>query len=477
MKSAQKLLAAALTAVCVAGLLAAWRLSGDSGAGGTEPGWFPAFGNGSTALNSGTAGATAPKALDRETWRPSRVPDRIVLSWTKDPARTQAVTWRTDAAVARAVAQIVLADAGPSLAKNAVHVAAVTTPLTSDLGKAHYHTVVFEDLSPKTKYAYRVGDGVNWSEWIHFVTAAETAEPFSFVYFGDAQNDIKSLWSRVIREAYSDAPRARFLIHAGDLVTDSRSDALWGEWFGAAGWVNAMIPCVPTPGNHEYQKSELAPHWRVQFALPENGPDGLAETVYYFDFQGTRVISLNSNVEQERQVAWLEEVLSENRQTWTVVTFHHPLYSSAKARDNARLRRLWKPVFDRFRVDLVLQGHDHTYARTGLEVPENVAAGADRIASPASTVYVVSVSGPKMYGLQRESFMKRAAEQTQLYQIVHIDGRTLKYEAHTATGELYDAFTLKKRPGMANELIEQIPDTPERILPAPPAAAKVGAAP
>jgi hypothetical protein len=53
----------------------------------------------------------------------------------------------------------------------------------------------------------------------------------------------------------------------------------------------------------------------------------------------------------------------------------------------------------------------------------------------------------------------------------------LKYEAHTATGELYDAFTLRKRPGMPNELIEQIPDTPERILPAAPAAAKVGATP
>jgi hypothetical protein len=70
-----------------------------------------------------------------------------------------------------------------------------------------------------------------------------------------------------------------------------------------------------------------------------------------------------------------------------------------------------------------------------------------------------------MYSLQKQSFMQRAAEQTQLYQIVHIDGLRLQYEAHTAAGELYDAFTLKKRPGMANELIEQIPETRERIRP------------
>ena len=37
----------------------------------------------------------------------------------------------------------------------------------------------------------------------------------------------------------------------------------------------------------------------------------------------------------------------------------------------------------------------------------------------------------------------------------------VRYEARTAIGKLYDAFTLKKRDGQANELIEQIPDVPE----------------
>ena len=32
-------------------------------------------------------------------------------------------------------------------------------------------------------------------------------------------------------------------------------------------------------------------------------------------------------------------------------------------------------------------------------------------------------------------------------------------------GELYDAFTLKKRPGQTNELVEQAPDIPERLRP------------
>ncbi len=45
------------------------------------------------------------------------------------------------------------------------------------------------------------------------------------------------MWSRVIREAYSDAPKAKFMIHAGDLINNAEKDAEWGEWFGAGGWL------------------------------------------------------------------------------------------------------------------------------------------------------------------------------------------------------------------------------------------------
>jgi hypothetical protein len=83
--------------------------------------------------------------------------------------------------------------------------------------RVNYHSVTFTGLVPDTVHAYRVGDGERWSEWFQFRTASTTPEPFSFIYFGDAQNDILSLWSRVLREGYATAPRARFMIHAGDL--------------------------------------------------------------------------------------------------------------------------------------------------------------------------------------------------------------------------------------------------------------------
>jgi uncharacterized tellurite resistance protein B-like protein len=67
-----------------------------------------------------------------------------------------------------------------------------------------------------------------------------------------------------------------------------------------------------------------------------------------------------------------------------------------------------------------------------------------------------------MYNLEREPWMQRAAEDTQLFQVVHIDGATLKYEARTARGMLYDAFELEKQSGKPNRLTNRVPDSAER---------------
>jgi hypothetical protein len=403
----------------------------------------------------------ADRIPDEENHRPSRNPDRIVLTWADDPATTQAVTWRTSTAVQKAVAQLAVATDGPEFVKKAETYAATTTLFKSDLGEAHYHSRQFENLKPGMLYAYRVGDGLNWSAWNQFRTASAKLAPLSFVYFGDAQNDVYSMWSRVIRTSSRYAPDARFLIHAGDLVNRGARDAEWGDWHRAPGWLNATVPLIPAPGNHEYGsvegKRSLTAHWQQQFTLPRNGVAGLEESSYSIDIQGVRIVALNSNERHAEQAEWLDKLLEKNPNRWTVLTFHHPIFSASRGRDNKALREAWQPVFDKHRVDLVLTGHDHTYARS------NVMAGANVQAGEAGTVYVVSVSGPKMYQVDREPWMQRAAENTQLFQVIRIDGDRLTFESRTPTGLLYDAFELRKRANGPNELINVDTSTPERL--------------
>lgn len=195
--------------------------------------------------------ATAQEPLIVDYYPPRHVPDRIMLTWEGEPHTSQAVTWRTSNKVSYSYAQIRPATAAPDLEAKADVYRAHSEVLVSDRNIAQYHSVNFTDLSPNTTYAYRVGDSTIWSEWLHFTTADDASSPFSFIYFGDAQNDLKSRWSRVIRGAYSKMPKADFLLHAGDLVNYGARDHEWGEWFYAGGWIYGMMPSIATPGNHE----------------------------------------------------------------------------------------------------------------------------------------------------------------------------------------------------------------------------------
>ena len=403
---------------------------------------------------------------------PSGAPDRIVLTWLDDPATTQAVTWRTSKGGSKGIAEIQEATDGV-LGGEVRRVEATDEPGELKSESVRYHTVQFTGLRPGTIYAYRVGDGGVWSEWFHFHTGSREAARFSFIYFGDAQNDIKAHWSRVAREAFRREPLAAFTLHAGDLVNRGDNDSEWGEWFGGLGWANAMVPVVAAAGNHEYitvsgsredkdRVRSLAGQWRRQFAFPADGPAGLEETCYYFDYQGARVVVLNSNEKYEAQASWLREVLRHNPMRWTILTFHHPFFSPSAKRtpeedeEQLKLRECWQPVFDEFHVDLVLNGHDHTYARSDFDhVPLPVTAGRTN-----GTIYVVSVSGPKMYRLGPAGWAVRVAQATQLYQIITVDGDQLHYESRTAINKLYDGFSLVKHTSGRNELRELL--LPER---------------
>ena len=207
-------------------------------------------------------------------------PEHIILTWKNNPATSQAVTWRTDSSVSQAFAEIALADPSPNFRKNSYKYQAKTTEIYTEDALVLYHSVNFINLLPQSLYAYRVSSGEIWSEWFHFRTASNRHDPFSFIYLGDAQTEIFSLWSRAVRSAYSYAPKASFIIHGGDLVNQANSDQQWSEWFKAGGWIFSMMPSIPIVGNHEYEKDKnnnkrISQFWRPQFTLPEHLAGGL----------------------------------------------------------------------------------------------------------------------------------------------------------------------------------------------------------
>ncbi|WP_147676956.1 purple acid phosphatase family protein [Algibacter pacificus] len=407
---------------------------------------------------------------------PSSTPDRIIANLTNDAAHTLAVNWRTDQQVPKGVVEIALATDGPEfLLRDVKQVNATSQKFENQnrnepLVKATYHSAVVDGLLPNTTYVYRVGNGEQnegyWSEWFQYKTANVGNETsFSFIYFGDAQNHVKSLWSRVIRNSYRQFPQVDFMLHAGDLINDRDANLEWGEWFYAGSFIHATVPSLMTPGNHEYRDGVLSSLWRPQFTLPENGPiEALKETCFAVDYQDMKVISIDSEgfdesmEAREAQIKWLDSVLQSNTKKWTAITTHYPIYSTAKGRDNIELREALKPLIDKYGVDLVLQGHDHTYARG---YAENEGRGLT-VVEDAGTIYAVSVSGPKMYESKDQEWMVRRGEYTQLFQIITVTKDTINYGAYTPIGTLYDAFEIIKKDGKKT-LINKVPDSPIRL--------------
>lgn len=428
---------------------------------------------GSPAFSQETPTYTAPK-FDLDWSKPSVYPDRIIINFGEKPESEISVTWRTNEEIDTAYLEIAKASGDPRFWHNKQTLLAKTEVFdareieTAEV-LAHYHSKEVNGLEPETVYGYRVGDGERWSEWFQFETASDQKDDkFSFLYVGDAQNYILELWSRLVREGFKTAPEAKFFIHAGDLINTAHKEQDWHEWFTAGGFIHSMIPSFPTPGNHEYRAKDsvenaskqrsLSLQWQPQFTLPLNGPEGLEETVYYMDYQDTRIISLNSNRDLEIQAEWLEELLKNTNQKWIIVTYHHPMYSASSGRDNATLREIWKPIFDKYHVDLALQGHDHSYARGRVSPGENVLEGVN-LRDQTGTVYVVSVSGGKMYDVGGDwtelgATKDRSGENTQLFQVITIEGDHLVFESRTAIGELYDSFELIKTENGPNKFIE-----------------------
>ena len=401
------------------------------------------------------------------------LPDRIVLSAGEDAAREMAVAFRTDSAQTVAQAQIAPAIDGPSLEARATLVTGTSMPISTENGDAIYHQIRFTGLDAGHGYVYRVKGSAGWSEWLQFRTASVTAKPFRFLYLGDTQNNILSIASRVIRQAFHATASPSLVVHAGDLVAQREEkvhDDEWGEWTQAGAYNYAIIPQLPATGNHEYvdifaadgsESRKLGPHWPRQFALPDNGAAGVKETTYFVDYQDVRFIALDGTAALdlgglEAQTRWLDATLASSKAKWNIVTFHQPIFTCARPRDTNKLKAAWKPVFEARNVDLVLQGHDHCYSRRTAEEGKTASAKARADGKVQGPVYLVSVTGSKMYGLndRADTQPDRVAEDTQLYQVIDVEDDRLRLRTRTAMGRLYDGFDLIRQSGGGNRLVE-----------------------
>jgi hypothetical protein len=285
------------------------------------------------------------------------------------------------------------------------------------------HEIVLAGLEPGTEYGYWVASsGYPLSEAGSFRTAPLPEDPaFTFVAYGDTQS--LPAVHRLIAERILDL-KPDFAVHTGDLVAHGNTASEWDRFFEIEGAVLASVPLFPSPGNHD----ENHRHYFEAFVLPGN------EHWYAFDWGNARFISLQIDAivpfgKQSEQVQWLEATLAANTQPWLIVYFHVPPYDALpddNMGDAVRINLV--PLFERYAVDLVLNGHNHNYQRSIVN---------------GITYVVTGGAGGELY------FIEGPDPDTEAYynghHLVHfaVDGSTLTAQAIAMDGTIVDEFTLE----------------------------------
>ena len=373
-------------------------------------------------------------------------PDHVVLTWSDDPKTTQAIQWRTSIEVNEGVVRYRPKGSDEEWTTVAADSEMLVNYNTVNDPLCLRHTVNLTGLAPDSTYEYCVGDDTDagWLKAETFQTAPSGVVPFKFIYMGDAQNGLDA-WGTLVHKAYDEEPDAAFYIMAGDLVNRGNERDDWDTFFQNAAGVFDNRQLVPAIGNHEVQ-GDMGPWMYLQlFDLPNNGPMNLdtaeAERAYAFEYSNALFVVLDSNFEPASQTEWLEEQLANTDAVWKIVVYHHPAYSSGANRDNPEVRELWGALFDKYHVDLALQGHDHAYLRTWPMYNEKPVDSPNE-----GTIYIVSVSGTKYYDQGEFDYTAFGMTNVATYQVldIQIDGSKLTYRAHDVEGEVRDEFVIEK---------------------------------
>ena len=183
-----------------------------------------------------------------------------------------------------------------------------------------------------------------------------------------AQND-GFAWNRTLNTALEENPDINFVISAGDQVnkTGEAKEEEYAAYLGADAL--ASLPVATTIGNHD----SLNPDYSYHFNNPNATDYGktAAGGDYYYSYGDGLFIVLNTNNYNvaEHSEAIKEAVAAYPDAKWRIVTIHQDIYGSGldhSDTDGMILRTQLTPIFDENDIDVVLQGHDHTYSRTKL---------------------------------------------------------------------------------------------------------------
>ncbi len=324
------------------------------------------------------------------------------------------------------------------------------------------HKVELPDLRPDTRYYYRIfvdNEALTPGEDLSFRTPGPG--PFSFIAFGDSGwggLEQYQLAAHMIKE------QVALAVHTGDIAYPNATFAEFEtRFFAVYREMWKRVPFFPCPGNHEYYTANGGPYLTV-FDVPKAGVPVAGQGKFYsFDWGPAHFVSLDSNqplVDASRgrgpMLDWLRNDLRGTRQPWKIVYFHHPPYAwgpNEKDPNSELVRQHVVPILEQYDVQLVLNGHEHSYQRTCPLRRGFRTGGTEGI------VYVTTGGGGgPLYEVYRNPLHEYGAS-VYHYVRVDVDGVRLRVQAIGMDGKPFDEAVIARPPRVAeNGVVNAVPE-------------------
>lgn len=302
-------------------------------------------------------------------------------------------------------------------------------------GESFYmNNITIEGLSPATAYHYQITSLDEPTPDLTFKTAVQPGEPFVFVVYGDnrpwapLQDTIHKYHQDVVDAIIKIEPD--IVLNTGDIVNNGFFQLEWDMLFMVLEPLIISTPYYPAFGNHE---TGGADYFNAYFPAPSSAE---GQTYYSFDYGNSHFIILDNYIDYKtssHQYLWLESELKEaskdDEVDFSFVSFHEPPYTASKAHEsNLKIRETLCPLFERYDVDVVFNGHNHNYERT---VPIN------------GVTYVVTGGGGAPLYEAGSNEWTAYSESTYHFIKADVTGDEVSFEAIRPSGEVFDSFTIQ----------------------------------
>ena len=381
---------------------------------------------------SGSYQATVYAAKGKEDGTPTHV-------WrnASDDADSLNVSWLSNPLYADSEALLQLAEEEEAV--EGAEPISGTCQLTgfSDNAAANACGVTAEGLAPGTTYYYRVGDGTHWSAVRSFTTGYENTGIQALV-LGDLQESNNQNLSGILEQVGVEG--LDLTVQTGDLVDSGGNYAYWDSTL-------SMLEKLDTDrffslGNHELEGglpigTLLYHQENPDYTSAEYG------NVYFAS------IAINGGTAgYEKALEWLVADAQASQATWKILVTHQPPYYTNKvAGMDASTQQAIAQAAQEAGIDVVLSGHDHSYART--QPLYNGEVDQEK----GITYFICGSLGEKSYSVTDNPefhFAQATNDYQALYILFSTTADTLRiqaYDYNNGSPALVDSFTKTKDNG------------------------------